>query len=77
MTRKGVLVCEMPDGVYRTYIGAIRSQFSRHVRRDIERTMNEKGEKIVEIWNQHPEVVRDAIEKILEHKIKRRDGGMK
>lgn len=33
-----------------------------------------KGEKIVEIWSQHPEVVGDAIEKILEHKIKRREG---
>lgn len=42
MTRKEVLVCEMPDGVYRANIGAIRSQFSRHVRVDIERTTNEK-----------------------------------
>ncbi len=65
MTRKGVLVCEMPDNVYRTNIGAIRKQISRHVRIDIERTIGENGDKMVEIWCQHPGVVRSAVEKVL------------
>ncbi|MDI6708489.1 MAG: hypothetical protein QME47_05340 [Candidatus Thermoplasmatota archaeon] len=65
MTRKGVLVCKLPDHVYRAKIGAIRSQFSQHVRVDIERTMNEKGEKIVEIWSMYPEVVKKGVERVL------------
>jgi len=35
------------------------------VRIDIERTVNEKGEKIVEIWSMYPEIVRNSIEKVL------------
>ncbi|MDO9096856.1 MAG: hypothetical protein Q7U60_01860 [Candidatus Methanoperedens sp.] len=65
MTRKGVLVCALSDSIYRNYIGAIRAQFSRHVRVDIERTTDEKGEKMVQIWSQHPEVVRSAVEHVL------------
>lgn len=65
MTKRGVLVWKMPDRVYRAKIGAIRSQFSQHVRVDIERTKDEKGEKIVEIWSMHPNIVREAIEKVL------------
>lgn len=65
MTRKGVLVWKMPDDVYKANIGRIRNQFSRHVRVDIERTTNEKGEKIVEIWSRYPEVVKRGIERVL------------
>jgi len=65
MTRKGVPVWKMPDNVYRANIGRIRCQFSSHVRIDIERTVNEKGEKIVEIWSMYPEIVRNSIEKVL------------
>ncbi|MBU4075688.1 MAG: hypothetical protein KKI06_03095 [Euryarchaeota archaeon] len=65
MTRKGVLICELTDNVYRTNIGVIRAQFSRHVRIDIERTINENSEKMVQIWSQHPEVVRSAVEHVL------------
>ena len=68
MTIKGVLVCELPDRIYRTNIGAIRSRFSRHVRLDIERTANENGEKVVQIWTQHPAVVRSAVENVLGNK---------
>ncbi|MEW5760749.1 MAG: hypothetical protein AB1779_08280 [Candidatus Thermoplasmatota archaeon] len=65
MTRKGALVWKMPDDVYRANIGRIRSQFSRHVRVDIERVLGEKGEKFVEIWSMYPEIVRKGIEKVL------------
>lgn len=65
MTMKGVLVCELPDSVYRNNIGAIRAQFSRHVRVDIERTADEDGTKIVQIWSQHPDVVGAAVERVL------------
>ncbi len=65
MTMKGVLVCKLPDSVYRTNIGAIRAQFSSHVRVDIERTTDEDGTKIVQIWSQHPEVVMPAVERVL------------
>lgn len=65
MTKRGVLVWKMPDEVYRAKIGAMRSQFSHHVRVDIERTRGEKGEKIVEIWSEYPEIVKEAIEKVL------------
>lgn len=65
MTRKGVLVWKMPDSVYRANIGMIRAKFSRHVRIDIERVMNEKGEKFVDIWSMYPEIVRNAIESVI------------
>ena len=65
MTRKGLLVWKMPDDVYRTNIGRIRCQFSNHVRIDIERKANEKGEKIVEIWSMYPETVKNSIEEVL------------
>ena len=70
MTKKGVLVWKMPDRVYRAKIGAIRSQFSQHVRVDIERMKDEKGEKIVEIWSEYPEMVKSAIETVLGKEVK-------
>lgn len=70
MTKRGVLVWKMPDRVYRAKIGAIRCQFSQHVRVDIERTMDEKGEKIVEIWSEYPAVVKSAIETVLGKEVK-------
>ncbi|MBL7148086.1 MAG: hypothetical protein ISS82_04640 [Nanoarchaeota archaeon] len=69
MVRRGhVLICAMSADDYRRYIGAIRSFFSRHVRVDIERKRNKKGEKIVEIWSPYPEVVKPAVEKVLRGK---------
>jgi len=65
MTKRGELVWKMPDEVYRKNIGVIRSRFSRHARVDIERTRNEKGEKIVEIWTEYPTIVKKAIEEVL------------
>jgi len=70
MTKRGVLVWKMSDEVYRAKIGGIRSQFSHHVRVDIERTRNKKGEKIVEIWSEYPEIVKEAIEKVVGAKAK-------
>ena len=65
MTIKGTMVCELSDSVYRSSIGAIRSQLSRHARIDIERATNDHGAKVVQIWSQYPTAVRSAVRSVL------------